>query len=487
MPVDAALSLNVGVAAYATYDLTGKHVTLTLRRKGAKTPILYTATTTGGLITIASGGSANQKIVVAIPQATASEHSAAALLYRVATPDALHAFSLDVRASANADVTWRVQGELHWLPGQGVITGSTPTTTTSTVTVAISSTPVTVTVDLAAGGPTGPTGATGATGTGATGATGPTGATGGTGATGATGATGSTGPTGPTGETGPEGSNVWFGTTAPVDPAQYPFWFNTEYGGLFTYYNDGDTQQWLSSSSPGQTGPTGPTGATGGTGPTGATGATGVTGSTGETGPTGATGATGATGPTGATGATGSSVDLTAPGPIGGTTPSTGAFTQIDFGPIGAQYTTITNTTASFGGTVATYRVRTDDNGYTNWRSDDATTASVWDLTTANRKHFAAQNLLVYGMVVRDRTDIAAATTGAQTINKGAGSVNFAAAATSLVVTNSLVTASSTVEVYVCTNDTTMKSAVAVSASGSFTIYADAAPTAETRVAFIVH
>lgn len=89
--------------------------------------------------------------------------------------------------------------------------------------------------------------------------------------------------------------------------------------------------------------------------------------------------------------------------------------------------------------------------------------------------------------VIRDRTDIAAATTGAQTINKAGGSVNFAAAATSLVVTNSLVTTASTVEVYLCTNDTTMKSAVAVSASGSFTIYADAAPTAETRVAFIVH
>ena len=85
-----------------------------------------------------------------------------------------------------------------------------------------------------------------------------------------------------------------------------------------------------------------------------------------------------------------------------------------------------------------------------------------------------------------NKTVTATGTDGAQTINKNAGTVNFAAAATSLVVTNSLVTTSSIIICTVGTNDTTMKSVSAVAASGSFTIYANAAATAETRVNFIV-
>jgi hypothetical protein len=85
-----------------------------------------------------------------------------------------------------------------------------------------------------------------------------------------------------------------------------------------------------------------------------------------------------------------------------------------------------------------------------------------------------------------NKTVTAAGTTGAQTISKNAGTVNFAAAATSLVVTNTLVTANSIIICTVGTNDTTMKSVSAVAAAGSFTIFSNAAATAETRVNFIV-
>lgn len=79
-----------------------------------------------------------------------------------------------------------------------------------------------------------------------------------------------------------------------------------------------------------------------------------------------------------------------------------------------------------------------------------------------------------------------AGTTGARTINKPAGSVNFAAAASSLVVTNSRVTTSSIILITVATADATMTSATAVAGSGSFTIRPDNNPTAETRVNFLV-
>jgi hypothetical protein len=95
-------------------------------------------------------------------------------------------------------------------------------------------------------------------------------------------------------------------------------------------------------------------------------------------------------------------------------------------------------------------------------------------------------NGTIIGAVRVEKTVTAGGTTGAQTINRSAGSVNFAAADTSLVVTNSLVTADSLIIATVGTNDTTMTSVQAEAAAGSFTLYANAAATAETRVNFIV-
>jgi len=92
----------------------------------------------------------------------------------------------------------------------------------------------------------------------------------------------------------------------------------------------------------------------------------------------------------------------------------------------------------------------------------------------------------IYGDIILDKTVTAAGTTGAQTINKTCGSVNFAAGATSLVVTDSRVTTASVIIATVATNDATMKTVLVVAAAGSFTIYANAAATAETRVNFIV-
>ena len=92
----------------------------------------------------------------------------------------------------------------------------------------------------------------------------------------------------------------------------------------------------------------------------------------------------------------------------------------------------------------------------------------------------------VKGKQIFDYTYTAPATTGAQVINKVSGSVNFAAAATSLVVTNSLVTTNSIVMCQVSTNDATMKSVQCVIAAGSFTLYPNNPPTAETKVTFFV-
>lgn len=105
----------------------------------------------------------------------------------------------------------------------------------------------------------------------------------------------------------------------------------------------------------------------------------------------------------------------------------------------------------------------------------------------------SSQNTFVSAFKINGDTSIqlpstvtAGGTTGAQTINKASGTVNFAAAATSLVVTNSLVTANSIVLCVVRTNDATATIKNVVPTSGSFTITLNAAATAETSVGFVV-
>lgn len=86
-----------------------------------------------------------------------------------------------------------------------------------------------------------------------------------------------------------------------------------------------------------------------------------------------------------------------------------------------------------------------------------------------------------------DATFTPPGTTGSQTINKPAGSVNFAAGAISLTVTNSLVTTTSIIMVTVEDNDTAVKSAyVSSKSAGSFTLKLNANAAAETKVTFIV-
>ena len=107
-------------------------------------------------------------------------------------------------------------------------------------------------------------------------------------------------------------------------------------------------------------------------------------------------------------------------------------------------------------------------------------------LAVGNGTQFDISGGISVAQIILDKTITAAGTTGAQTINKSSGSVNFAAAATSFVVTNSLVTVNSVIQCTVASNDTTMKSVAIVATAGSFTIYPNAAPTAETRVNFTI-
>ena len=118
-------------------------------------------------------------------------------------------------------------------------------------------------------------------------------------------------------------------------PANFSFWKNLPYGGLYGPTGSKGTIGATGAGVTGATGPIGSTGATGAQGDTGAgvTGATGFKGITGATGPIGVTGATGATG-AGVTGATGPVGITGATGSLG-VTGSTGAGVTGATGPVG--------------------------------------------------------------------------------------------------------------------------------------------------------
>lgn len=94
--------------------------------------------------------------------------------------------------------------------------------------------------------------------------------------------------------------------------------------------------------------------------------------------------------------------------------------------------------------------------------------------------------VLFNGAITADTTD-SSGTPGAATINKPSGKVSIAIGASSVTVTNSLVTSASTVLAVLQFVDATATQILSVvPGSGSFVITANATATAATKVAFLV-
>lgn len=143
----------------------------------------------------------------------------------------------------------------------------------------------------------------------------------------------------------------------------------------------------------------------------------------------------------------------------------------IDGAPIAGTNATVTNSTALYIGANAV----------------GAGTASSYGLQV-NPQTGATTNwgLFAFGKTGFDSTITAGGNTGGQVINKPSGTVNFAAAASTLTVTNSLCTTSSIVFATVRTNDATSQILNVVPGAGSFVINLVAPATAETSVGFFI-
>src|SRR5262249_18916196 len=93
---------------------------------------------------------------------------------------------------------------------------------------------------------------------------------------------------------------------------------------------------------------------------------------------------------------------------------------------------------------------------------------------------------LGWGNVFIDKTITAGGTTGNQNINKNSFTVNFAATARTITLTDSRISTSSNIVCTVQKNDVTLKYVIAEPGSGSAVLTGNATATAETRVGCIV-
>jgi hypothetical protein len=128
------------------------------------------------------------------------------------------------------------------------------------------------------------------------------------------------------------------------------------------------------------------------------------------------------------------------------------------------------------------FTISVASNGNTTFTSTG--TLQTNNISTGNINPSSGSTITLIGTsrIVENTTVIASGTTGAQTINKESGSVNFAAGASTLVVTNSMASTTCIIHAQIATVDATAKSVVVTKASGSFTLTLNAAATAETRV-----
>lgn len=168
---------------------------------------------------------------------------------------------------------------------------------------------------------------------------------------------------------------------------------------------------------------------------------------------------------------------------VGASTITNAAALSVDGAPIAGTNATITNGSTLYSAGVAVGAGTTNSYVINVTANTGATNNYIASL---NGSAGEVLRIRTDGQIVCLATNTAGGTTGAQTINKPSGTVNFAAAATSLVVTNSLCTTSSIVLCTLRTNDTTARIANVVPGAGSFTINLTVAATAETSCGFLV-
>jgi hypothetical protein len=125
-PAAGPFTLDISVPNYTAFNLSGKYVSISFKKKcHGPSPVLFETNSSivGGYVQITNPGGASQKIVILIPPSAVSTHDTTAVFSRKVAVEGLTVeFSIDVRSSSSADLSWRLQGNALWQDKHGTFT-----------------------------------------------------------------------------------------------------------------------------------------------------------------------------------------------------------------------------------------------------------------------------------------------------------------------------------------------------------------------------
>ena len=126
-PAAGPFTLDISVPNFTAFSLSGKYVSISFKKKcHGPSPVLFeTNSAIGGspYVQITNGGTSTQKIVILIPPSAVSTHDTNAVFSRKVAVEGLTVeFSIDVRSSSSADLSWRLQGNALWQDKHGTFT-----------------------------------------------------------------------------------------------------------------------------------------------------------------------------------------------------------------------------------------------------------------------------------------------------------------------------------------------------------------------------
>lgn len=126
LPAGGPFALTIAVPNHTAFNLTGKFISVSFKKKcKGPSPILFVTNSEegDGHVEVYSGGTANQSIAILIsPDAVSIHDDTAVFSRRVSIEGLISEFSIDVRTSEGADLSWRLQGDALWQQQHGDFT-----------------------------------------------------------------------------------------------------------------------------------------------------------------------------------------------------------------------------------------------------------------------------------------------------------------------------------------------------------------------------
>lgn len=118
LPAGGPFALNIAVPNFTAFNLNGKYISVSFKKKcSGSSPVLFETNTESGdgHITVHYGGTADQSVSILIsPDAVSTLDETAVFLRKVSIEGLTVEFSIDVKSSEGADLSWRLQGSVLW-------------------------------------------------------------------------------------------------------------------------------------------------------------------------------------------------------------------------------------------------------------------------------------------------------------------------------------------------------------------------------------